>query len=108
MQTQPRYSLIRRVLFPYSGRERLSLRQSLRLVTIWALLFTSPMVLCTLGTVLLAHSPMTKIVTLLLIVILSGLIIFGLTAWVVVVINNRTAQIILKSERERAEIFKDQ
>jgi hypothetical protein len=108
MQTQPQYSLIRRVLFPYSGREQLSLRQSLRLVIIWALLFTSPMVLCTLGTVLLAHTPTAKSITILLSVLLGGLIIFGLTAWVVVRVTNRTAQISLKSERERAEIYKDQ
>jgi len=108
MQTQPQYSLIRRVLFPFNGRETISYKQSVRLIVLWALLFTSPMALCTLGVVFAAHTPASRAFLLLLSVILLGLILFGLTAWVVVMITNRTARIMLKSEQERAGKYKDQ
>lgn len=96
MQRQEaRYPLLRRILFPYSAEEPLTRKQGLRVVGVWMLLFLCPMLLCifplTLAVVGLAS--WMKVTFLLLIVFLSGVVIFCVLAWLVVVINNRAAQI---------------
>jgi hypothetical protein len=91
MQIPPRYSLVRRVLFPFSGEEVLSTRQSLRVIMAWAILFTVPMVLCTAVSAVLVAASFMKAVILLVGVVLGGVVIFGLSAWAVVAANNRSA-----------------
>ncbi len=103
-QIPQRYSLARRVLFPFSGEEALSTKQSLRVIMAWAILFTVPMVLCTAVSAVLVAAPLTKAVILLVAVILGGVIIFGLSAWAVVVANNRSVRIRQQSkERDKTQ-----
>ncbi len=103
-QIPQRYSLVRRVLFPFSGEETLSTKQSLRVIMAWAMLFTVPMVLCTAVSAVLVAASLTKAVILLVSVILGGMIIFGLSAWAVVVANNRSVRIRQQSkERDKTQ-----
>jgi len=101
-QTPPRFSLVRTLLFPYDGEEPLSPSQMRRVIVLWALVFTFPMVLCTLLVTVFAATSLYKAVLLLLIVLLAGLIIFGLSAWALVSAVNRTARF------RHAQRYKDQ
>ncbi len=95
MQRRSRNSLLRRILFPYTGEEMLTRRQGLRVIGIWALFFSFAMLLCTTPFTLAfvgAASP-NRIVLILLIAFFSGVVIFGALAWFVVVMNNRAVQI---------------
>lgn len=93
MQNQPRYSFIRRILFPYSGEEPLSPRQGMRVILAWALLIPLLMSLCTLAIGAIAAFTLYKLVLLLLFSFLSGVLIFGSLGWIVVSMNNRAAHI---------------
>ena len=101
-QTPQRFSLFRALLFPYNGEEPLSPSQTRRVVVLWAAVFTFPMVLCTLLVTVFAATPLYKAILLLLIVLVAGLIIFGLSAWALVTAVNRTARI------RHAQRYKDQ
>jgi hypothetical protein len=101
-QIPPRFSLFRTMLFPYSGEEPLSPSQIRRVVILWALVFTFPMVLCTLLVTVFAATPLYKAALFLLIVLLAGLIVFGLSAWALVSAVNRTARL------RHAQRYKDQ
>jgi hypothetical protein len=92
-QTPPRFSPIRSILFPYNGEEPLSRQQSWRVILTWALFFTFPMLLCTLLVTLFANTPLLRMALLLLIVTLSGIVIFGASAWFIVSMFNRSAQL---------------
>ena len=102
MQTPPHLSPVRAALFPYTGEEPLSPRQRWRVIIVWALVFTSPMVLCTLLVTVFAATPLYKAALFLLIVLLAGLIVFGLSAWALVSAVNRTARL------RHAQRYKDQ
>ena len=93
MQTPPHFSPVRAVLFPYNGEEPLSPRQRWRVIIVWALVFTAPMVLCTLLVTVFAATPLYKAVIILLSVLLGGLLIFGLSAWAIVSSFNRIARL---------------
>jgi ABC-type transport system involved in multi-copper enzyme maturation permease subunit len=93
MQTQPRFRLARRILFPYSGAEPLSRQQSLRVIVAWAVVFTLPMLLCTLFAGLLVAAPVGRVLVLLLIIALVGIVLFGVSAWFVVRMTNRSARL---------------
>lgn len=91
---EPQYSFARRLLFPYSGEEALTLTQMLRVILTWAFFFAFSFVFCSLPIMAIFRaSSLQKVALLLLIVFLSGAIIFGLQAWFVVVINNHAARI---------------
>ncbi|GHO44100.1 hypothetical protein [Ktedonospora formicarum] len=93
METQPQdYSLIRRILFPYSGNEQLTPRQRLRVITIWALFFTIPMLLCTVLMGLAAKTNTSKLLIILGIVLVAGMVLFGATAAFAVSTNNRSVR----------------
>jgi hypothetical protein len=93
MQTPPHYSPIRALLFPHSGEEPLSPRQRWRVIIVWAMVFTLPMVLCTLLVTVFAATPLYKAVIILLAVVVGGLLIFGLSAWAIVSSVDRTARL---------------
>ena len=103
MQKQPRYPLMRRILFPYSGEERLTLKQGLRVIGSWALFFSCALSLCTLPIVLayVGSTPIMRIVGFLLIAFFSEVVIFGALAWLVVIMNNQAAQIMLQRKAAR-------
>ena len=98
MQSQRRYTLVRRILFPYSGKEPLTRRQGLGVIFTWGMFFSFLLVLCTLPMVLLlgAHSlhfTARIIAEFMLIAFLSGVVIFGVLGWLVVAMSNRAARI---------------
>jgi len=98
MQSQPRYTLVRRILFPYSGEEPLTRRQGLRVIGVWALFFSCGLFLCTLPMALafIGTASTMRIVMFLLITFIAEAVIFGGFAWLVVIMNNRSAQIMLQ------------
>lgn len=94
---QPRYHLVRRLLFPYSGEEQLTRSQGLRVIAVWALFFSFALSFCTLPVTLLASTGtfnLNRTLFLLLISFLSGVVVFGSLAWIVVAMSNRAARII--------------
>ncbi|WP_052891168.1 hypothetical protein [Thermogemmatispora carboxidivorans] len=97
-QERARSSLFRRIFFPYSGGETLTIKQSLRIIIAWALVIPVSMTLLTLVlSLLLGFSPQ-RIVLLVLITFLSGVMVFGLLSLVVIATNNRAAR--LRQERQ--------
>ena len=103
MQILPRFKLMRRLLFPYSGEEPLTPKQGLRVIVVWALFFALVM---SLGTVPLAVAIMgtfslQRTALLFLLSFLSGAVIFGMLAWIVVSMSNRTARIIQQRKAAR-------
>jgi hypothetical protein len=98
MQRQPRYTLVRRILFPYSGEEPLTRKQGLRVIGVWALFFSCALFLCTLPMALafMGTTSTMRIVMFLLITFFSEVVIFGALAWLVVIMNNRSAQFMLQ------------
>ncbi|WP_376796504.1 hypothetical protein [Thermogemmatispora sp.] len=96
-EERTRYSLFRRVFFPYSGGEALTIKQSLRIIIAWTLVVPVSMTLLTLVlSLLLGFSPQ-RIVLLVLITFFSGVMVFGLLSLVVIATNNRAAR--LRQER---------
>ena len=98
MQNQPRYTLARRILFPYSGEEPLTRRQGLRVIVVWALFFPLLLSLCTLPIYVFAASPLYKMALFLLFTFLAEFFIFGFLGWVTVSMSNRAAH--LRQERK--------
>lgn len=93
MQRPPRYTLMRRILFPYSGEEGLSFKQSLRVLLAWAILVPLIMSLCSLVLTLLFAYSLQKIGMYMLFTFLSGFFIFGGLGLLVVIVNNQSARI---------------
>lgn len=91
---QPRHShqsLFRRLLFPYSGEEPLTTRQSLRVILAWAIPIPLSMSLCTLALSALLATTAYKTLLLFVLAFLSGLLVFGCLGWLIVSMNNRAA-----------------
>jgi hypothetical protein len=104
-QNRPRYTFFRRLLFPYSGEEALTFKQSLRVLLAWMIVFPLVLSLCPLGlTAVFAYS-LQKMATLFLFAFFSGFFIFGGLGLLVVIVNNQSARIRQKRERQRAARF---
>jgi len=101
MQSQPRYTLVRRILFPYSGEEPLSHKQGLRVILVWALSFPLLMSLCTLALCTLEAFSLHRTALFLLLTFLPGVCIFGVLGWFVVSMSNRAARIHQEREARR-------
>jgi hypothetical protein len=94
MQNRPRSSVIRRLLFPYSGEQPLSRKQGLRIILAWALFFSSTLIVCASPVALVVGIHVIgKTLLFLLISFLAGLVIFGILAWFVVCMSNRAARL---------------
>ncbi len=93
MQKPTRYSPLRRILFPYSGEDALSLKQSLRVLLAWMLFFSLPMTLFPLSLSVLYTYSWQRITWLFLFAFLSGVFIFGSLGLLIVVMNNKSAHI---------------
>ena len=93
MQHKPRYRLMRRILFPYSGEQPLSLKQSLRVMLAWILVFPLAMSLLTLTITVIGSYPVQKMVILVIFTFLSGVFIFGLLGLLVVGMSNKAARL---------------
>jgi len=93
MQTIPRYRLMRRLLFPYSGEEPLTLKQGLRVILAWMLLFPLIMSLLVLGMSVVGGSGVSRALEVFAFAFISGACIFGLLGLLIVWVNNRSARI---------------
>ncbi len=93
-QTQQHYSLVRQLLFPFSAEEPLSFAQGMRVIVGWIALFTPGIVVIILIATWLTGASLQKTLLLLLLGILIGVFIFGLTGWFTVSINNRAARML--------------
>jgi hypothetical protein len=93
MQRPPRFTLVRRILFPYSGEEVLSFKQSLRVLFAWVMFVPLLMSLCTLAFTSLLSYSLQAVGTYLLFTFLSGFFIFGGLGLLVVIVNNQSARI---------------
>jgi hypothetical protein len=92
MQHKPRYKLMRRILFPYSGEEPLSLKQGLRVMLAWILFFPLCISLLTLVFVVFGLYPLQRMVELLVFAFISSAFIFGILGLLIVSMNNRSAR----------------
>jgi hypothetical protein len=93
MQSPQHYSLIRRILFPFSGEEPLTAKQAIRVVLAWALLFPLMMSIITLLIAILASFTLLKLLLFFAFTFLSGFCIFGILGLIVVSMSNRSARI---------------
>ncbi len=96
MQNPPRYTLTRRILFPYSGEEPLTRKQGLRVILAWALLFPTAMSLCILVIAAAGTFSFYRTIMVFLFSFLLGFILFGALGCVVVSMSNRAAHIRLE------------
>ena len=103
MQNPARYTLIRRILFPYNGEEPLSRAQGLRVILTWALLIPLLMSLCPLAVSIVLSLSLQKTLLFLLWAFLSGVFIFSLLALIVVSMSNRAAHIRQERKIRRVE-----
>ncbi|MBA2286875.1 MAG: hypothetical protein H0W02_15480 [Ktedonobacteraceae bacterium] len=94
----PRPALFRRILFPYSGNEVLTIRQGLRVVLAWILFIPLPMTLCALPVSLVIASSLYKALVMALLVFGSGALIFGLLGCFIVGVNNWAVRV--RDERQ--------
>ena len=92
---QPRKDrrLLRRLLFPYSGDEALSFKQSLRVLLAWMVILPLLMSLSTVVLAAIFSYPLQKIGLFFLFTFLSGFFIFGGLGMLVVITNNSSARI---------------
>src|SRR3954465_2860275 len=93
MQNPSRFSLARRLLFPYNSEEPLTTRQGLRVVLAWTLLFPLPISLLVLVMTLLERLSVQGVAYSVVFAFLSVAFIFGLLGFLIVVVSNRAAHI---------------
>ena len=93
MQNPSSFPLMKRALFPYSGENPLSLKQGLRVVLAWILVFTPPLLLLVLLLTLIEGFDMQSMLNGLLVAFLLSAGIFGLFSTFIVVMSNRAARL---------------
>jgi len=93
MQHTPRFAFLRRILFPYSGEEQLTPKQSARVLLAWVLFFPVCMSILTVIITVLSGYPLHTILLMLLFTFLSGVGIFGILGVLVILVNNKSARI---------------
>jgi hypothetical protein len=84
---------MRRILYPYSGEQPLTLKQNLRVLLGWVLFFPACMSVLTLAITLIGSYSLQKMVALLIFTFLSGVFIFGLLGLLVVSMSNKAARL---------------
>src|ERR1700730_13270492 len=93
MLSQSRFPLMKRLLFPYSGEDPLSLKQGSRVVLAWMLLFALPLALIVLALTLLRKASGQEIIYYVLFAFLSCAFCFGVLSLLIVFMSNRSAHI---------------
>jgi undecaprenyl pyrophosphate phosphatase UppP len=93
MQHRRRYSLFRRVLFPYDGVEALTWKQIVRVLLGWILIVPLLLSCCTLILTLIFGLPPQQIEEDVLFTFLSIAFIFGCLGVLVVITNNLSARV---------------
>jgi hypothetical protein len=94
---------MRRILYPYSGEQPLSLKQSLRVLLAWILFIPVCMSLLTLVITEIGSYSIQKVLIFVIFTFLSGVFIFGLLGLLVVSMSNKAARL-----HEKWRIQKDQ
>ncbi|GER87581.1 hypothetical protein KDW_17430 [Dictyobacter vulcani] len=91
---KPHFKLARRILLPYTGEEPLTRAQEAKVIFSWATIFPIILLVCTLPLVALfsSNASLQKVGLFLLLVFVGGVVIFGLMAWFVVLMINRSAR----------------
>ena len=84
---------MQRFLFPYSGEDALTLRQSARVMLAWAILLPLFMSLLVALLVLLMASPWQRILAMFAFAFVSGMCVFGILGLLIILVNNRSARI---------------
>ncbi len=102
-QKHPQYSLVRQILFPFSGEEPLSLREGLRVILGWILLFLPGIGILTLLVSFATGASLQRTLFVLLIALIFGIFIFGLMGWIAVSLSNRAARIFQAHRAAKAE-----
>ena len=93
MRHIPRYRLMRRLLFPYSGEESLSLKQALRVMLAWILIFPLIIALLALPVAMMSGFSVPELLVVFAFALISGACIFGSLGLLIVWVNNRSARI---------------
>jgi hypothetical protein len=93
MQHTPRYRFMRRILYPFSGEQPLSLKQSLRVLLAWMLFFPLGMSLLALALTIIELYPIDKMILYVVVSFLSGVFIFGILGLLVVTMSNKAAHL---------------
>jgi hypothetical protein len=93
MRTTWRFSLLRRLLFPYSGEDALSLKQSARVMLGWAIVLPLIMSLLITPVAFWIDSAWQHVLSMLVFAFLSGMGIFGILGLLIIVVNNQSARI---------------
>jgi hypothetical protein len=93
MQHRPRYRLVRRILYPYSGEQPLSLKQGMRVLLGWMLFFPMTMSLLALVLTIVELYPIQKIILYVILSFLAGVFIFGSFGLLVVTMGNKAARL---------------
>jgi hypothetical protein len=102
---RPRFLLLRRLLLPYSGEQVLTYKQGLRVIIAWALFFGLVLSLASLPVELAFMQTVSpqKVALLFSLSFLTGGIIFGGLALLVVMMGNRAARILQSRKAEKAD-----
>lgn len=87
------FSLLRRLLFPYDGEHPLSVKQGLRVILAWTLVFPLPLSLCAVVITLPAGPGTQGLPGRFVFAFLSGAFIFGSLSVLIVFMSNRAAHI---------------
>ena len=93
MRTTWRFSLLRRLLFPYSGEDALSLKQSARVMLGWAIVLPLFMSLLIIPVAFWIDAAWPHVLSMLVFAFLSGMGIFGILGLLIIVVNNQSARI---------------
>lgn len=93
MQNPSLFPLMKRLLFPYSGEVPLTVKQGLRVVLAWSLVFPLPCSTCILALLLLERASREEAINGFSFAFLSGVCVFGLLGLLIVVLSNRAARI---------------
>lgn len=90
--TTQRYRLFRRILFPYSGTEPLTLKQALRVMIAWISVIPITVTLLTWLLTLALRYSLSQILTSVLFAFFSGVGIFGGLALLIIFMGNSAAR----------------
>ncbi len=92
MQNPTPFSLTRKLLFPYTGEDELSVKQGLRVILVWILLFSLPLSCLALILALIVGYSIHGIIVSGVFAFLSGAFFFGILSFLIVVMSNRAAR----------------
>lgn len=84
---------MRRILFPYSGEQPLTFKQSMRVLLGWILFFPLTMSLLALVLTIVELYTLQKIIVYVVFSFLIGVFIFGLFGLLVIIMGNKAARL---------------